>query len=353
MDAFPSVEWNVTVSKDFREYRFGASGESIKALQESLIAAGYELPKYGADGHLGTETMQAVQQLEADHSFTTSLSWVIDATTLAFVMDSNGCEPVPPPVNPNVPQGKGMFQRTWSHMGKTPTEAADKCVQNGIKWVALQRLWQYPKPGDDRWYNGSGYNGYTRAQWIEALVNVGVQPWIWGWPEPNRVADFVKGMSDTAEEWGVVGIIVDAESPWYKNGTKSAEATQLMTGLQESGLPIGFTSYGAPWNFPAMPWEAFSTADFGMPQIYDSDNNQAADYPTRSENAWAEHGFQHIVPASAAYNKTKAQMESLLARTPTPEKSIIWWDWYNANQAAYRWQVIKDYTFADETVETA
>lgn len=339
------------VTKNYREYRFGATGEHIIALQEALIAAGYSLPRYGADGQLGAETMTAVQQMEQDHAFTESLSWVIDATTLAFVLD-NECVPepgpTPPAPNPNIPQGKGMFQRVWKHMGQTPEVAAQNCVANGITWVAIQRLWQYPTPSDDNWYNGNGYNGHSRAQWMSALVDAGVQPWIWGWPVPGRENDFVSAMIETAEQWGAVGIIVDAESPWYQNGNKSVEATRLMEGLMASGLPIGFTSYGAPWNFSGMPWTEFSSADFGVPQIYDSSNNQADEYPTRSVDTWKELGFKHVVPASAAYNKTETQMVDLLARTPTPDGAIMWWDWYNANQVSYRWPVIRDYTIPSE-----
>lgn len=331
----------MTTTKDFREYRFGARGEHIKALQEALIKAGYNLPKFGADGYLGSETVTAVQQLEADHSFTDSLSWVIDASTLAFIGDT-GCrlEPESPPSNPNVPRGKGMFQRLWEHMGDTPEEAAERCVAHSIKWVAVQRLWQYPNSDDDKWANGSGCNGHTLEAWASCLVAAGVQLWIWGCAMPGREDDFTSGMVRTAEDWGAVGIIVAAKGPWYQSGSARTEAENLMSRLQASGLPIGFMSYGAPWNVTAMPWEEFSAADFGVPQIYDSKNNQADGYPIRSVREWQELGFRSVVPASAAYNKTRAQMESLLARTPTPESAILWWDWYNANQAAYRWQVI-------------
>lgn len=336
------------MTKDFRKYRFGASGDHVKALQEFLMDAGYDLPKYGADGHLGPETMSAVQQLESDHAFTDSCSWVIDPSTLAFIDNSGGCNPKPPSSNPNVPQGKGIFQRAWHHMGDSPDVAASWCVSHGLQWIALQRLWQYANPDDDKWHNGAGHNGHSAKEWVQALVEAGVQPWIWGWPVPGRESDFVAAMSETADAWGAVGIIADCEGPWYQNGTASEAARRLIDGLQSTGQPVGFTSYGAPWNFPEMPWEEFSRADFGIPQIYDSQNNQADDYPSRSVAEWQSMGFQAVVPASAAYNKTKSQMESLLARTPTLENALIWWDWYNANQTSHAWEVIKNYSFPEK-----
>ncbi|MBM6848863.1 peptidoglycan recognition protein family protein, partial [Bacillus licheniformis] len=42
----------------------GASGSQVKALQKRLIAAGFSLPKYGADGSYGNETVQAVKALQ-------------------------------------------------------------------------------------------------------------------------------------------------------------------------------------------------------------------------------------------------------------------------------------------------
>ncbi len=42
----------------------GSSGSKVKALQKRLIAAGFSLPKYGADGSYGNETVQAVKALQ-------------------------------------------------------------------------------------------------------------------------------------------------------------------------------------------------------------------------------------------------------------------------------------------------
>lgn len=39
----------------------------IKAFQNALLAAGYPLPKFGADGYYGTETREAMQRFQRDH----------------------------------------------------------------------------------------------------------------------------------------------------------------------------------------------------------------------------------------------------------------------------------------------
>lgn len=47
--------------------RYGDFGDSVKQIQLSLIANGYPLPKYGADGHLGDETWNALRSYARDH----------------------------------------------------------------------------------------------------------------------------------------------------------------------------------------------------------------------------------------------------------------------------------------------
>ncbi|MBA1159643.1 peptidoglycan-binding protein [Bacillus licheniformis] len=48
----------------------GSSGSKVKALQKRLIAAGFSLPKYGADGSYGNETVQAVKALQKKSGIT-------------------------------------------------------------------------------------------------------------------------------------------------------------------------------------------------------------------------------------------------------------------------------------------
>lgn len=47
-----------------RTLHSGDKGEDVKALQKALMALGFELPKYGADGEYGAETVEAVKQMQ-------------------------------------------------------------------------------------------------------------------------------------------------------------------------------------------------------------------------------------------------------------------------------------------------
>lgn len=46
----------------------GDKGQAVKELQERLVVLGYPLPRFGADGDLGNETLGAVARFLADHA---------------------------------------------------------------------------------------------------------------------------------------------------------------------------------------------------------------------------------------------------------------------------------------------
>lgn len=48
----------------------GSKGDDVKTLQEGLLALGYSLPKYGADGDFGSETLAALQAFQTNYSLT-------------------------------------------------------------------------------------------------------------------------------------------------------------------------------------------------------------------------------------------------------------------------------------------
>lgn len=48
-------------------YRYGSTGDGVKALQNQLIAAGYDVGKAGADGVFGNATANAVKQYQKEH----------------------------------------------------------------------------------------------------------------------------------------------------------------------------------------------------------------------------------------------------------------------------------------------
>ena len=318
---------------DPKDYKYGAAGDHIVSLQESLVFAGYELK---IDGDFGPETKRVIEQFETDHAHGNTLSFAVDIRSLTILFNQVRIEPGPIPPTPppasRVPEGKGMFIRSLLGTG-TVENMKEYIVERGIQWIAVQRIWQYPD-------NSKLYNAAQWELYREAWEETGCDLWIWGWAIPGKTDEYLEVMSTTAADWSAVGIIIDAEAPWYD---EAGEATLLMDKMLATGLPIGVTSYGAPWFHAPFPFEEFSRASFGAPQIYDSDNSMSDDYPTRSVDTWLGFGYVHVVPASAAYGKTGTQMAELLSRTPTPDDAIMWWDWYNANADPGRWDAIGEY----------
>ncbi|WP_368384674.1 peptidoglycan-binding protein, partial [[Clostridium] scindens] len=42
----------------------GSKGETVKKMQQLLMAVGYGLPKYGADGSFGAESEEALRRFQ-------------------------------------------------------------------------------------------------------------------------------------------------------------------------------------------------------------------------------------------------------------------------------------------------
>ena len=246
-------------------------------------------------------------------------------------------EPEQEPARPGLPEGKGMFVRDPGHTGE-PSDMIQTMQDNGIQWVCVQRIWQY----EDKEANIS--NGARMVEYAEAVHAAGFGFWLWGYPVPGKHDEFAQVILGAARECLAQGVMIDPEAP-YKNTT--GEGTKLMLALMpgciEQQILLGVTSYGAPWYHADFPWREFSTAHFAVPQTYDAENNLGTDYPARSHEAYRDYGYSVIVPASGAWGKTEEQMTELLENTPTPQGSIIWWDWYNANNSGL-WDPIAAFT---------
>jgi uncharacterized protein YgiM (DUF1202 family) len=59
--------------------RYGDEGADVRDMQRKLMRLGYALPKYGADGDFGSETLKALKDFQQDHGLT--MTGVYDAAT--------------------------------------------------------------------------------------------------------------------------------------------------------------------------------------------------------------------------------------------------------------------------------
>lgn len=314
--------------EEARSYKYGSRGSHIRDLQKKLQVAGYIV---AVDGIFGNETKRAVEELENDLSFSEdSKSFSVDPRTLEVLFD----EDQENRTSVLCPKGKGMFVRVFSHMGD-PKNLAGFIKEYGISWIAVLRAHFYedkkPQIYNKNW-----------QPYIDVLEQTNCDLWIWGWPHPSNIDDFIHVMEETREEWGATGIIADVEKDFYNKQEKADELSQKLESL---GCPVGVTSYGYAKFHPKFPFSSFCKLDFGIPQIYESSSsyNFDKDYPTKCLDSWKDLGFSKLIPASSAY-KAPNDMRDLLSRTPVDD-CIVWWDWHNANLRKGRWDVIKEYQF--------
>lgn len=66
--------------------RDGDKSETVKHVQELLLAHGYSLPRFGADGHFASETEDAVRRFQRDHGL--AIDGLVGANTLKALESS-------------------------------------------------------------------------------------------------------------------------------------------------------------------------------------------------------------------------------------------------------------------------
>jgi hypothetical protein len=76
--------------------RFGDEGEPVRRLQLALIAAGYPMPIYGADGDFGPETARALGDFAVDHGLVWARSRDVDPAVLDALAIRPACSTVAP-----------------------------------------------------------------------------------------------------------------------------------------------------------------------------------------------------------------------------------------------------------------
>lgn len=103
-----------------RYLRAGDTGDDVRLIQRSLLALGYTLPVWGADGDFGDETIAAVRKFQEDHP-PLEVDGVVGDNTRAAVEAAG--QPVPqlpeppPPPAPTIPEFPGLlYYRRTRHM---------------------------------------------------------------------------------------------------------------------------------------------------------------------------------------------------------------------------------------------
>ena len=240
---------------------------------------------------------------------------------------------VAPPPGP--PAGKGVLLRSLERHAGSPQQLAQQAQAAGVSWVPILTLWQY----DQAPPSNAGAQMIGQAPpfaqkpmnqdlvpYVEALNQVGIQPWLWGHPlaRPDAVTVFVDVVGGLAMQCGAAGILVEPRQSWVQQPGVETMAANLIAQLRQKsgGRPVGVMSYSNPAQHP-LPWGVFGqTADFGAPW----DPEDAA--PDAAQ-AYAAQGFRTVVPVVGA------------EQNPPPAPSLLWWDWHELSQKQ-RWGAVRN-----------
>jgi hypothetical protein len=92
--------------------RKGDRGPAVKVLQAQLLDLGYTLPRFGADGDLGSETLAAVNALLASHREALGVDLDEQVTAEEIALIDRLAQ------GPDVALPSGLFDATGAHEGK-------------------------------------------------------------------------------------------------------------------------------------------------------------------------------------------------------------------------------------------
>lgn len=85
----------------------GSKGDAVKTLQQNLLMLGYTLPRYGADGSFGSETVTAVKRFQQDHGISADgiVGEMTQTAIAAALLHTNAQPPsiVTIPATPTIP----------------------------------------------------------------------------------------------------------------------------------------------------------------------------------------------------------------------------------------------------------
>lgn len=254
--------------------RKGSKDPRVAALQSKLIKLGYALPKFGADGSLGDETLAAVAKF-ARSPVSSAIPLDVEAAILATTLPA-----------PAVKRIGAWAMRAAIFDPKSALASAQRA---GLTDVSLCAHAQ-----DESWFEPF-VSPVKAAEACRVLADGGVRPHLMFWPRPqlahtNEVLDYIEAAYRNAPCLGSVDL--DAEEQWTKSATrvtKGAEVAALYRSRWPKGLPLAVNGITA-----ALPKiiDLVAVADVVWPQAYTANKTGQTGTPGKRQAdvaaAWRE-----------------------------------------------------------------
>jgi hypothetical protein len=222
------------------------------------------------------------------------------------------------------PQGKGLFIDDLVREGKNPQHLIERLKWLDVSWLAIEVHWV-----DKNQNNTHNLEDGALAAFVPELTKAGIECWVWVFPAPwaiEQTVELVRHAYKVAPQ--VRGVILDVEAPFQ--GASEVAASELTSRMVDLGKPVGLCSYPIPAWHPAVPWEGFSEAHFGMPMIY---GERGETFPNRSDDAWRKLGFEVVIPVNGASSAHRTNdpdgfgIEDQANVSDTSDGAIAWWSY--------------------------
>jgi peptidoglycan hydrolase-like protein with peptidoglycan-binding domain len=249
-----------------------SNGPTIKTVQEALLAIGYPLPNFGADGDFGTETGNAVVAFKADWHLVPDDPVIGPKTIAALDKEMVALErPAPVPLPPPTPPpASDPFGRTPAGLAKVPAALASTAAFGatglGSNWLHLTRsvvatgIAERISNPDGTQQGGNGL--CTTA----AFINV------WAQDAPDAYAAFATALFDN----GAANL-----APNQAGGGLRITASNALLGADHGAIAIQMTARGFP-----VP----SQADWMVMSAIRDSTNRVFDFTGDPDN-WVSHNL--------------------------------------------------------------
>ena len=213
---------------------------------------------------------------------------------------------------------------------------AAKAKSAGLTFVPILVIWQ--DAGSTKFINTRQVEDYA-----EALHEVGVEPWIWGYPWVGKEQEFVDRIQWAKEicRGRLRGVLIDPELGYQFKSSSESEArggaARLVNGLLnmlDESVSAGTTSYGAYHLQGRFPRDEFCLG-FGSPQFY-----TATDHEIVHGLACWRNLFGEIVPSIPAYGPNSGvNLKQYLGKIG-PVDGYIFWSWPQMGEI--EWSIARD-----------
>lgn len=180
----------------------GDKGEAVTAMQKLLIERGYNLPKYGADGDFGSETLSALKAFQTDAGLT--VTGVYDTATRAALKAVVTPEPVSEPVQEvkRTATATADAKTIWSYLMALIGNAfgvaglmGNLYAESALKPINLQGSYESKLGFTDQTYTDAVDNG-SYTNFVKDSAGYGLAQWTY-WSRKENLLKYAQSINSS------------------------------------------------------------------------------------------------------------------------------------------------------------